>query len=134
MVSTSPITGRWHFEQVTKKSAYTPYTGMVLRYVAMLYLEGNRIQGSAEKIYENSSTGEREFVGEKRTRATVSGYVEKNYFGKDKIYLHIIENGHGRESTHFYEMTVNSADMLFGSFSSMVADQDGSVKWQRNPF
>lgn len=129
-----PIIGRWYFEQKTQTSAYKPYTAMVLRYVAMLHREGSRIEGTAEKIYENSSTGERDFIGKNRTRATISGYIEKNYFGKDMIYIHIIETGHGRESTHFYEMSADCTDMLSGIFSSMVADQSGTVKWQRNPF
>lgn len=128
------LTGRWHLEQTTHATSYNPYTGMVLRYVVMLWREGNRVEGTAEKIYEKSSTGERTFSGENRTRATVTGYVEKNYFGEDKIYLHIIEDGHGRESTTFYEITTNCADTFFGNFSSMVADQTGKVKFQCNPF
>ena len=49
------IAGRWYLEMRTVNTSYEPYTGMVLRYVAMLWREGNRIQGTAEKIYENSS-------------------------------------------------------------------------------
>jgi len=128
------LTGRWHLEQTTQTTAYTPYAGMVLRYVMMLWREGNRVEGTAEKIYEKSSTGERRFSGDNRTRSTVTGYVEKNYFGKDKIYLHVVEDGHGRESTTFYEITTSCADTFQGNFSSMVADQTGSVKFQCSPF
>lgn len=128
------LTGRWYLEQTTQTTAYTPYAGMTLRYVVMLWHEGNRVEGTAEKIYENSSTGERTFSGENRTRATVTGYVEKKYFGKDRIYLHVVEDGHGRESTTFYEITADCADAFHGNFSSMVADQNGTVKWQCKPF
>ena len=92
------------------------------------------MEGTAEKIYEKSSTGERTFTGENRTRATVTGYVEKKYFGKDRIYLHVVEDGHGRESTTFYEIAADCADSFHGNFSSMVADQSGTVKWQCKPF
>jgi len=128
------LTGRWYLEQLTQNTAHDPYVGMILRYVVMLCSEGNRVEGTAEKIYEKSSTGERSFAGTNRTRATVSGYVERKYLGKDKIYLHVVEDGHGRKSTHFYDLVVNGADTMNGTFVSMVADQDGLVKWQRVPF
>lgn len=128
------LTGRWYLEQTTTTTAYNPFAGMILRYVVMLWREGNRVEGTAEKIYESSSTGERTFSGEKRTRATVTGYVEKKYFEKDRIYLHVVEDGHGRESTTFYEIAADRADTFQGNFSSMVADQSGTVKWQCRPF
>lgn len=128
------VTGRWFFEMHTVNSAYNPYKGMILRYIAILWREGNRIEGTVEKIYENSSTGEREYEGKNRTRGVVQGYVQKNYFSKDRVVLHVVEDGHGRESTNFYDLIVISDDEMAGSFSSMVANQDGEVKWQRNEF
>jgi hypothetical protein len=128
------ITGRWYFELKTINTAYTPFAGMVLQYVAMLWLEGNVIQGTVEKIHEDSSTGDRSFVGHNRTRGSVRGYVQKYYFKRDRLYLHVVEDGHGRESTNFYDLTVERNRMMIGSFHSMVADQNGSVIWQRNPF
>lgn len=128
------ITGRWFFDMHTLNSAYNPYKGMTLRYIAMLWREGSRIEGTVEKIYENSSTGEREYVAKNRTRGVVQGYVQKNYFSKDRVVLHVIEEGHGRESTNFHDLIVKSGDEMAGSFSSMIANQDGEVKWQRNKF
>lgn len=128
------VSGRWFFEMHTVNSAYNPYKGMILRYVAMLWREGNRIEGTVEKIYENSSTGERSYEGKNRTRGEVEGFVQKNYFSKDRIVLHVIEEGHGRKSTNFYDLIVNADDKMTGSFSSMVANQQGEVKWQRSEF
>ena len=128
------ITGRWYMEMVTVNTAYNPFTGMVLRYVIMIWREGNVLKGSAEKIYEDSSTGKREFVGKNRTRATIEGYIEKKYLGKDKVYLHSVENGHGRESTNFFDLLVKSESEMIGAFNSMVANQDGTVTCQREPF
>lgn len=128
------LTGRWHFEMLTVKTAYKPYEGMVLRYVAMLTRIENKIEGTVEKIYERSSTVERNYVGKDRTRGVVTGYIEKNYFGKDKVFLHVVEDGHGRESTTFFNATVISQDKMDGTFTSMVADQDGEAFWQRDPF
>lgn len=130
----SEVTGKWYLETVTINTAYNPYKQMVLRYVLIIWREGNVLKGSAEKIYEKSSTGEREYEGQNRTRSKVDGYLEKNYLSKDKIYLHSIENGHGRESTNFYDLSVESKSKMVGIFCSMVANQDGTVRCQREPF
>ena len=128
------ITGRWYVEMTTMNSAYRPYDGMVLRYVMIIWREGNALKGSAEKVYENSSSGILEYVGKHRTRALLEGYIEKNYLSKDKVCLHAVENGHDREFTNFYELLVNSKLEMIGNFQSTVADQDGSVRFQQEPF
>ena len=128
------FSGRWYFQIETVGTSYRPYEGMIIRYMAMLWREGNRVQGTVEKIYENSSTGERDFVGENRTRGIVEGYLEKNYFSKDRMILHIIEDGHGRESTYFYELTIQKKEKMDGKFTSMVANQDGTIICQRSEF
>ena len=69
------VTGRWFFELRTINSAYNPYKGVVLRYVAMFWREGNRIEGTVEKIYENSSTGERVYEAKNQTGGVVEGFA-----------------------------------------------------------
>lgn len=129
------VDGAWFFEVKTINSSYNPYKGMTLRYVAMIWLEGNHIQGTIEKIYEKSSkNGELVFIGRQRTRGRVKGFVKKNYFSEDRITLHITESGHGRESTHFHELTVQQNASMSGTFSSMVANQNGTTTWQRQKF
>ena len=128
------ISGQWYIEMLTVKTAYRPYNKMKLRYVAMLWKGGNHIQGTVEKIYEDSTTGTRQFTGKDRTRGELQGYVQKNYLAKDRAYLHVVEEGHGRESTHFYEIIVQSDKKMVGTFTSMVADQCGEVIWQREEF
>lgn len=127
-----PVAGRWYVETHTTNTSYKPFEGMILKYVAMLWREGKVIQGTVEKIYEKSSTGEREYIGENRTRGQVAGYIEKNYFSRDRLFLHIVEDGHGRESTHFHELIYKSKKTMKGIFVSMVAAQDGEVVWQRD--
>ncbi|MFN2375223.1 MAG: hypothetical protein ABR538_01715 [Candidatus Binatia bacterium] len=128
------ITGRWHFEMRTTSTSYNPYQDMTLRYIAMLWREGDRVEGTVEKIYESSTTGVRHFDGTQRTRGKVQGYIEKNYFGKDKLFLHVTEDGHGRVSTNFYELVANADTVLNGSFTSMIANQSGTARWQRSDF
>ena len=128
------ITGRWFFEMKTTETSYNPYKDMILQYEAIVWLEGKKIEGTVEKIYENSSTGERKYIEKNRTRGKISGYVEKNYLAKDLIYLHIVENGHGREYTTFFELIDPKKNQMTGKFTSTAADQSGTVKWQREPF
>lgn len=125
------IVGRWYFEMHTENTAYGPYRGMTLRYVAILWREGHVVRGTVEKIHEESSTGDRNYVGSDRTRGEISGYIEKNYLGKDRLFLHIVEDSTERESTCFHELTLTSRHSMDGRFASTIADQDGSVSWQR---
>lgn len=128
------ITGKWYFEKTTLISSYTDYEGMILRYVAVIWREGGKLSGTVEKIYENSVTGEREYVGDKRSRGRLEGYYEVRYFSKDKIYIHIEEKGHGRESTSYFELEETENGGFIGFFNSFVANQEGQSTWQRKPF
>jgi hypothetical protein len=128
------VAGQWFMEVKTEKSAYNPYEEMTLRYVVMLWREGNKIKGTSEKIYANSIKGEETYVGKNRSRSTIGGVVEKNYFSKDRILVHSIERGTERESTTLYQLICTSKKFMEGKFWSTVADQTGKVVWQRNPF
>lgn len=129
------ITGKWYFEITTESSAYRPYKRMVLRFVAILWRDGNRLSGTTEKIYENSVNGERSFAGNNRTRGKIDGYYEQRYFSQlDRVTLHLVEDGHGRQSTYYFDLEMSDDSLPSGDFSSMVADQIGTTRWQRNPF
>ena len=127
------IVGRWYFDLHTENTAYRAYQGMRLRYVAMLWREGHVVHGTVEKIHEKSSTLEKDYVGPDRTRGEVRGYIEKNYLGRDRLFLHIVETGTTRKSSFFHELTLTSRRCMNGRFASTIADQDGSVSWQRDP-
>lgn len=128
------ILGRWYFEIKTEKTAYNPYKGMVLRYVCVLWKEGSNINGSVEKIYENSCVNkDKEYIGENRTRGSLTGVYEKNYFSKDKVYIHINEKGEKRESTIYLSLDMRK-DSASGTFCTFIADQEGTSIWKREPF
>lgn len=128
------IVGVWYMETVVDQTAYVPFEGMVLRYVMIVWREGSSIKGSAEKIYENSSTGERSYTGKNRSRVFVEGYIEKKYLGEDRLYLHLSEVGLERESTTFIDLLVGSSSAMSGAFNSMAASQIGTVEFQRTAF
>lgn len=127
------ISGRWYFTTTTVNTAYNPYRDMQLEYVAVIYREGNKIFGTTEKIYEISSTGEREYIEEDRKRSTLEGSIERYYLKKSKIVLHSLEREFSRESTSFHELLIQNEEKMEGYFTSMIADQSGEVTWQREP-
>ena len=128
------ISGKWNFRSSTAKTSYNPYKDMELSHVAMLWCEGPRIKGTVEKVYEKSSTGEREYIGKNRTRGQVEGFIEKRYFSKDEVSLHITEDGHSRESSHFQKLVIETNDHMIGEFASTAADSGGEITWQREEF
>jgi hypothetical protein len=125
------ISGQWYFETHTVSTAYKPFSGMVLRYVAMIWQEGDVVRGSVEKVYERSSTGERSYVGKDRTRGTLEGRVEKLYLSKDKVRIHLAEEGIQRNSTVVFDLVKDSASEMSGMFYATAGDGTGTVKWQR---
>lgn len=128
------ISGKWYFQTNTLETQYNPYKNMILGYTAVIWKEGNRIEGTIEKIYENSSTGTRNIEGKNRKRSTFQGNLERKYFQSSILQLHVNENAEGRESTTYYELKVKSKDNLDGVFNSMIAEQSGRTIWQRIPF
>ena len=128
------VAGRWRVQMRTDKTVYAPYEGMVLQYTAMLWREGAKIKGTVEKIHENSSTGKRDYTGKNRTRGKIEGHIDKRYLSRDRISLHIVEDGHERQSTQFHDLEVKKSGLMTGTFSSMVADSEGEVTWQQEPF
>ena len=125
------MAGCWEVEMRTAKTDYRPYQNMVLRYVAMLWRDGSRIRGTVEKIYENSSTGERNYTGKDRTRGEIEGYIDKRYFSKDRICIHIVEEGKRREFTHLHELKMEKPGRMAGTFCSMAADSQGEATWRK---
>lgn len=125
------MAGSWSVEMRTDRTAYGQYENMVLRYVAMLWRDGSAIRGTVEKIYENSSTGERDYIGKNRTRGKIEGSIDKRYFSKDRICIHIVEEGKQRESTHLHELEMEKTGCMAGTFCSMVADSQGEVIWRK---
>lgn len=126
------INGTWSLETTTIVSEYNPYKNMILKYILMIYKEGERIYGTCEKIYENSSTGEHEYIGKDRKRGTITGSIEKKYFGKDKLLLHIVIDDFGRQSTFFVNLEDQGANEFTGIFQSMISNQSGTAIFKSN--
>jgi hypothetical protein len=126
------LDGSWIYEQTTKTSEYNPYVDMTVRFLVLLARDGNRIYGSAEKVFEQTRDGkEREYIGRNRTRAEITGHIEKRYFSNDRISIHIVENGESRQSSTFHILECKADGQLEGRFTSTISNQIGTVKWTR---
>lgn len=126
------LDGSWIYEQTTCTSEYNPYKGLKVRFLALLSRNGNLIYGSAEKVYEITADGkEREYVGKYRTRAKISGHIEKKYFAPDRISIHIVEEGEQRTSSTTHILECKKSTNLEGRFTSTISNQIGTVTWER---
>jgi hypothetical protein len=126
------LDGAWVYEQKTLQSEYNPYKNLTLRYIAFIGRNGNQVYGSAEKYFEITAEGKtREYVGKSRSRVEISGHVEKRYFSKDLISIHIVETGELRESSTIHVLESIDSNKLMGRFSSSIANQDGTANWTR---
>ena len=126
------LDGSWVYEQKTITSEYLPYIEMTVCFLVLLTRDGNRIYGSAEKVHDlTADGGERQYIGKNRSIAEISGHIEKRYFSKDRISIHIIEYGEKRRSSTFHILVCESHNLLSGRFSSTISNQQGIVTWTR---
>lgn len=123
------LTGEWDVKTLTEKTLRNPYQNMKLYYKFHLLQKGQEIIGSGEKIKEELSDGKtQEYEREKRVLSEINGHYERNFFGKSKVYLNIVENGKLRESRTTYILTVKNKKKLSGIFISTIADSSGQTK------
>ena len=92
------LSGTWTYTCRVEKTSHDPFQGMEVKYIALIWLEGTAVHGTAEKVFERSSKGELKYVGEKRNRLTIEGYITNKYVYKDSVVLHIVENGRIRDT------------------------------------
>lgn len=134
------ITGNWYVRTHTIETSYNPYKKMELDFMFMIWVEGNRVYGTCEKIHENSSTGKREYIGKDRKSGIIDGFIEKKYLKKDIIILHVVIDDFGRKSTYIFELEEDRnfifkrSDLITGNFTSMVANQKGYTTWSKCKF
>ncbi len=122
------ISGEWEFTEKTLKTAYNPYQNLEVKYLALIWNEGNRIYGSGEKIYEKNTKEEINYEGDKRIVIDINGYLKKRYFWYDEIVIHYSEEGRKRKSSTIHKIRLKSKK-LSGSFFKTAANSSGTVVW-----
>ena len=92
-----------------------------------------QFSGAGDKYAEKSLPDLviKELTGEDRVPITLSGYIEKNFFSDNKVFISISEQGSLRTSATFHELSIESDDLLTGTFYSTIANTKGRVAWKR---
>ena len=127
------ISGEWEFTEKTLKTAYNPYKNLEVKYLALIWNEGNKIYGSGEKIYEKNTKEEINYEGDKRTIIDINGYLRKRYFWYDEIVIHYSEEGRKRKSSTIHKVELKSK-VFSGSFFKTAANSSGTVVWNKKKY
>jgi hypothetical protein len=109
------ISGRWYLETHVISSTYSAYVDMHLKYEAMIWQAGPAVSGSAEKIFEHNSKEAFEYDNSKRVPGDLEGYVDRFFLRKNRIVLHLNEDGRVRSSSCIFELTWSKAELI-GTF------------------
>ncbi|CDG54363.1 MULTISPECIES: hypothetical protein [Halomonadaceae] len=125
------ISDHWELTTTTQKTKRNPFKNMKIKYDLILWREDKVIRGTAEKFFEISQTGHKTYYGKNRKRGRIEGYIEKNYFSKDRIIINMTLADFGRESDYLFMLTVKNKNLAQGRFYSMVAEQHGHVELTR---
>lgn len=104
---------------------------MKIKYDVILWREQNTIRGTSEKFFETSQSGSKTYYEKNRKRGKINGYIEKNYFSKDRMIINMTLKDFGRESDYLFKLTVKNKNLAQGRFYSMVAQQYGHVELKR---
>jgi hypothetical protein len=134
------LSDTWYVRTKTEKTSYGKYLDLQLDFIVMLWVEGNIIHGTCEKIAEKSTEDEKEYTGKNRKSGVINGSINKQYLKRDNITLHVVIDDFGRKSTYLFKIKKDfnffrCSNVIFtGTFSSMVANQKGITTWSRDKF
>ena len=127
------VSGEWVVYETVEDSTRIDLKGYILKYKFHLLQKGYEIEGSGEKISE-TPPNEKEFFydADKRVTVTFSGYMERKFLTKSKIYFHIVEIGRKREFRTSFVVEIKDSNILFGRLISTAANSKGVVKFQKD--
>jgi hypothetical protein len=125
------VSGCWLVEGWTSATAYRPFQGMKITYMALLAQQGSEIHGYGEKIKEIAGEVAKSYTGANRVQIEIEGYITKRYFRRNRFVFLIREHGVSRPSSTVHMVSETSAG-LAGMFVSTIADSSGTVTWTRS--
>lgn len=126
------ITGEWETLLKVVETSYNPYRNLGIQFKIHLLQNGNEILGSGEKIKDLNPDGtETVFERSKRVKIEITGYYEKKYLRRSKVFFNVIELGRERESRSTYIIVVKNSKFLKGNFTSTAADSSGTIEMRK---
>ena len=93
------LNGEWTVKIKVRESTYKPHIGLTGDFKIHVIQDNLAVRGTGEKI-KNSNHNAPDTIYERTKRPLVQfeGYYERNYLGKSKLYLNIVENGRQRQT------------------------------------
>jgi hypothetical protein len=126
------LSGEWIVENTVTNTAYNPYVGMRVIWKVHILQNQYSITGSGEKIKEIGPDGtDFEYEPAKRDAVELTGYVERNYFKRNVIFINSIQVGRLRRSRATYALNW-AKDALTGTFATTAGDAKGPSVFKRN--
>lgn len=127
------VSGEWTTLIKIKQTNNTPFINLGIEYKIHLLQLGDQISGRGEKIRDINPDGTNFHVypNIKKVNIEITGYIERNYLKKSKLYLLIKENGTRRTTSASYNLTLNDKNRLSGFFESTAAESRGETFWTR---
>ena len=117
------IAGDWIMTNTVERSSVPRFRGLELGFRVVLAQDGTKVEGRAEKWWENTIA----LAPSQRTPLTISGVLKGS-----KVQGTFIEAGSTRETQSTFNWSVESEDKLVGTFRSTAADSEGSSVLSRN--
>jgi hypothetical protein len=126
------LSGVWDVTTTTKTATLPQYAHMVITYRVILLQSGRDMTGTAEKVGENVGGVGHTYKGELRVRSVLSGGIEKFYFSRSRVQIHMVESGRKRESTTFFQLSIDKKNQMSGVWDSTAADSSGVTSWVKS--
>jgi cytoskeletal protein RodZ len=118
----SGLTGVWTLETEVQSSSLRAFDGLRLGYRLALRQNGDRIEGTGQKVTENGVA----LSGARRTAITVYGTLDEG-----RMRLTFGEQGARRRTTGTFDLMVDENGVLRGVFASEAARTAGAVAGRR---
>ena len=112
----------WTLETEVESSSLRAFEGLRLGYRLELRQNGDRIEGTGQKVTENGTT----LRGARRTPITVRGTL-----GDGRMRLMFAEQGALRRTTGTLDLVIDENGVLRGVFASEAARSAGAVEARR---
>ena len=119
LVAVSNLAGPWTLETQVESSSLRTFEGLRLGYRLELRQNGDQIQGTGRKISENGVS----LRGRRQTPIAVQGTIDGG-----RLKLTFEERGARRHSTGTFDLVLEDAGVLRGSFASDAARSAGVVE------
>ena len=128
------LSGKWEFEETTIITSYNPYKNMKVKYLIILWNEGQNIFGSGERISEINQNESFKYKPENRININIQGHIRKRYFWNDEIIIHYFEEGRKRKSSTIHKLELKSKSNIKGTFFKTAANASGNSTWDKKEY